>query len=105
MTNAIKGLAVDNSFLYAALGSDDVDIYNLSDPENPQYVDNYNTTTLAIRIASFSGKLAVADWDDVEILAFDGTSLNVVGYKNTGNRTMAIAAKDNFVFSVEWVSV
>ena len=105
MTNAIKGLAVDNSFLYAALGSDGVDIYNLSDPENPQYLDNYNTTTLAIRIASFSGKLAVADWDDVEILEFDGTSLNVVGYKNTGNRTMGIAAKDNFVFSVEWASV
>ena len=105
MTNAIKGLAVDNSFLYAALGSDGVDIYNLSDPENPQYLDNYNTTTLAIRIASFSGKLAVADWDDVEILEFDGTSLNIVGYKNTGNRTMGISAKDNFVFSVEWASV
>ena len=105
MTNAIKGLAVDNSFLYAALGSDGVDIYNLSDPENPQYLDNYNTTTLAIRIASFSGKLAVADWDDVEILEFDGNSLNVVGYKNTGNRTMSIAAKDNFVYSIEWASV
>ena len=99
VTNAIKGLAVDNSFLYAALGSDGVDLYNLSDPENSQYVDNYNTTTLAIRIASFSGKLAVADWDDVEILEFDGTSLNVIGYKNTGNRTMAIATKDNFVYS------
>ncbi len=105
LTNAVKGLVIENGFLYAAIGSDGVDIYNLSNPENPLFLDNYNTTTLAIRIASFSGKLAVADWDDVEILEFDGTSLNLVGYKNTGNRTMAIAAKDNFVYSVEWASI
>lgn len=105
MPNAVKDLVIDNGFLYVALGSNGVDIYNLSDPENPQYLDNYNTTTLAIRIASFSGKLAVADWDDIEILEFDGNSLNIVGYKNTGNRTMAITAKDNFVYSIEWASV
>lgn len=105
MTNAVKGLVVENGFLYAALGSDGVDIYNLNDPENPQYLDNYNTTTLANRIAPFDGKLAVADWDDVEILEFNGNSLNLVGYKNTGNRTMAIAAKDNFIYSAEWASV
>ena len=61
MTNAVKGLAVDNGFIYAALGSDGVDIYTLNDPENPQYLDNYNTTTLANCIAPFDGKLDVAD--------------------------------------------
>ena len=105
MTNAVKGLVVENGFLYAALGSDGVDIYNLNDPENPQYLDNYNTTTLANRIAPFDGKLAVADWDDVEVLEYDGTSLNLAGHKNTGNRTMAIAAKDNFIYSAEWALV
>jgi hypothetical protein len=105
LTNAVKGLVVESGFLYAALGSDGVDIYTLNDPENPQYLDNYNTTTLANRIAPFDGKLAVADWDDVEILEFNGNSLNLVGYKNTGNRTMAIAAKDNFIYSAEWASV
>ena len=105
MTNAVKGLAVDNGFLYAALGSDGVDIYTLNDPENPQYLDNYNTTTLANRIAPFDGKLAVADWDDVEVLEYDGTSLNLAGHKNTGNRTMGIAAQDNHIYSAEWASV
>jgi len=105
MTNAVKDLLIDNGFLYVALGSNGVDIYNLSDPEDPQYLDNYNTTTLAIRLAAFSTKLAVTDWDDIEILDFDGTALNIVGYKNTGNRTMAIAAKDNFIYSIEWASV
>ena len=105
MTNAVKGLAVDNGFLYAALGSDGVDIYTLNDPENPQYLDNYNTTTLANRIAPFDGKLAVADWDDVEVLEYDGISLNLAGHKNTGNRTMGIAAKDNFIYSAQWASI
>jgi hypothetical protein len=37
---------------------------------------------------------------------FDGTSLNQVGYKNTGNRSMAIAAKDGgYIYSAEWASV
>ncbi len=105
LTNAVKGLAIDNGFLYAALGSDGVDIYNLNDPENPQYLDNYNTTTLANRLSTFNGKLAVADWDDVEILEFGGTDLILVGHKNTGNRTMGISAKDNFIYSAEWASV
>ena len=49
--------------------------------------------------------MAVADWDDVEILEFDGTDLILVGHKNTGNRTMGISAKDNFIYSAEWASV
>lgn len=105
LTNAVKGLAIDDGFLYVALGSDGVDIYTLNDPENLQFLDNYNTTTMANRLATFDDKLAVADWDDVEILEFDGNSLNLVGHKNTGNRTMAIAAKDNFVYSIEWASI
>ena len=28
-----------------------------------------------------------------------------IGYKNTGNRTMAIATKDNYIYSAEWASV
>ena len=31
--------------------------------------------------------------------------LDLVGYKNTTRRTMAIAVKDNYIYSVEWASV
>ena len=86
-TNAVKDLVVYNNYLYAALGSDGVDIYDLVDPQNPQYLDNYNTTTMAHRIALSGNKLAVADWDDVEVLEWNGESLNRIGYKNTGIRT------------------
>ena len=104
-SNAVKDIALTNSFMYVALGSDGVDIYDFSNPENPVFLDNYNTNTLANRISPFDNKLAVSDWDDVDILEWDGNSLNRVGYKNTGNRTMAIATKDNYIYSAEWASI
>ena len=104
-SNAVKDIALTNSFMYVALGSDGVNIYDFSNIENPIFLDNYNTNTLANRISPFEDKLAVSDWDDVDILQWDGTSLNRVGYKNTGNRTMAIATKDNYIYSAEWASV
>ena len=104
-SNAIKDIALTQSFMYVALGSDGVDIYDLSNLENPIFLDNYNTNTLAHRISPFENKLAVSDWDDVDVLEWDGSSLNRVGYKNTGNRTMAIATKDNYIYSAEWASV
>ncbi len=103
--NAIKDLAIDSNFLYVALGSDGINIYDIANPINILYLDNYNTSTLANRITPFNGKLAIADWDDVEIIEWDGSSLNLVGYKNTGNRTMAISAKNNYIFSSEWASI
>jgi|TARA_B100000315_G_scaffold260546_1_gene322767 hypothetical protein len=66
---------------------------------------NYNTSTLANRISPFAGKLAVSDWDDVEVLEWNGSELQLVGFKNTSRRTMAIATKDNFIYSAEWASV
>ena len=104
-SNAVKDIALDQSFMYVAIGSDGVDIYDISDPANPIFLDNYNTNTLAHLISPFENKLAVSDWDDVDILQWDGNSLNRVGYKNTGNRTMAIATKDNYIYSAEWASV
>ena len=104
-SNAVKDIALDQSFMYVAIGSDGVNIYDISDPANPIFLDNYNTNTLAHRISPFENKLAVSDWDDVDILQWDGSSLNRVGYKNTGNRTMAIATKDNYIYSAEWASV
>ena len=104
-SNAIKDIALNQSFMYVALGSDGVDIYDLSNLESPIFLDNYNTNTLANRISPFENKLAVSDWDDVDVLEWDGNSLNRVGYKNTGNRTMAIATKNNYIYSAEWASV
>ena len=104
-SNAVKDIAIIDLFMYVAIGSDGVNIYDFSNPEFPIFLDNFDTNTMANRISPFEGKLAVSDWDDVDILEWDGSSLNWVGYKNTGNRTMAIATKDNFIYSAEWASI
>ena len=71
----------------------------------PCYLDTYDTSVMANRIEVFEDKLAVSDWDDIEILEWDGINLELVGYKNTTRRTMAIATKDNYIYSAEWASI
>jgi len=105
VTNAVKDIALTDLYMYVAIGSDGVNIYDLSNPVLPVFLDNFDTNTMANRISAFDGKLAVSDWDDVDVLEWDGFSLNWVGYKNTGNRTMAIATKENFIYSAEWASI
>ena len=47
--------------------------------------------------------MAVADWDDVEILKYSsGNSLEFVGYKNSGGRVMGIEIVDDVVYVAEW---
>jgi len=104
-TNAVKDIVLTELFMYVAIGSDGVNIYDLSNPELPVFLDSFDTNTMANRLSAFEDKLAVSDWDDVDILEWDGFSLNWVGYKNTGNRTMAISTKENFIYSAEWASI
>lgn len=101
-SDVTKDLALDGHLLYAALGSGGVDLYDVSNPESPELLADYNTNGLANRIDLFDGKLAVSDWIDVKILEWTGTDLELMGYKNTGSRSMAINTLDNYIFSAEW---
>ena len=107
MSNSIKDIAIDNSILYVAIGSDGVVAYNMATNFTPYLIDVYNTSAMANRLSIFNGKIAVSDWDDVEVLELDNQEnlLELVGYKNTTRRTMAIATKDDYIYSAEWASV
>ena len=117
LNSAVKDIAYDDDLIYFAKGTGGVDVYLLDGSVSydeyeimcqvhvPCYLGNYDTSVLANRIETFNNKLAVSDWDDVEILEWDGVNLNLVGYKNTTRRTMAIATKDNYIYSAEWASV
>ena len=114
LDSAVKDIAYSNGLVYFAKGTGGVDVYQTEgtlsfsiDDYNytfdcsmhvPCYLDNYNTSVLANRIDTFNNKLAVSDWDDVEILEWDGENFNLVGFKNTTRRTMAIATKDNYIY-------
>ena len=102
--NAVKDLAIANGLLYAALGSDGVSVFNVSTPaESPLFLGNYNTGGLANRIQPFEGKIAVSDWDDIEVLEWNGFELERVGFKANGRRTMAINTAGNYIYSAEWM--
>lgn len=99
---ATKDLVLDGNLLYVAMGSAGVGLYDISDPGNPQHLDTYNTSGLANRIALAGDKLAVSDWLDVKVLSWNGTNLELDGFKSTGYRTMAIGAIDSIIYSAEW---
>ena len=108
LSNAIKDIAVGDGYIFVAIGSDGVVAINTIVDATPQIIDIYNTSALANRIEIFdNNKIAVSDWDDVEVLELnlDNSSLDLVGYKNTTRRTMAIATKGNYIYSAEWKSV
>jgi len=116
--DAVKDIVYDNGLVYFAKGTGGVDVYlteGILETEDgtfecsmhiPCYLDTYNTSVLANRIELLeNNKIAVADWDDIEVLEWNGESLDIVGYKNTTRRTMAVATKDNYIYSAEWASV
>ena len=116
-----KDIAYSNGLVYFAKGTDGVEVYqtegtftfSMNDYNYtfdcymhlPCYLGSYDTSVLANRIDTFEDKLAVSDWDDVEILHWNGSELDLVGYKNTTRRTMALATKDNYIYSAEWASI
>jgi hypothetical protein len=106
MPNSIKDIVGDNyGTLYVALGTDGVMALNLGTDFTPSVIDIYNTTSLANRLDMLNGKVAISDWDDVEVLEINDNNLEKVGYKNTTRRTMAIATKDDYIYSAEWAAV
>ena len=98
----VKDLLVVDSLLFIAEGSDGLSVYNISNINQPIFLDQYDTDGLTNKIAFFNNKIAVSDWLDVKIFEWNGSSLELIGYKNTGKRTMAIATRDSIIFSAEW---
>jgi len=106
-----NAIIVDGVFevdvLFVALGSGGVNVYELHG-NYFEYIGNYNTSGMANRLDGFSYFVAVSDWDDVEILQVWDFVYGVIaktGFKNTTRRTMAIAVKDNYIYSAEWATV
>ncbi|MBD23514.1 MAG: hypothetical protein CMG46_00700 [Candidatus Marinimicrobia bacterium] len=113
LSNSIKDIETSHNddYIFVALGSDGVVLVDYIIENNDyEILDVFNTSALANKIDFFNEtlyaqRLAVSDWDDVEIIEWDGLNLNLVGYKNTTRRTMGISVKDEYVYSSEWASV
>ena len=113
LSNSIKDIETShyNDYIFVALGSDGVVMIDYNNEDfTYDILGEYDTSALANKIDFFDDsiflhRLAVSDWDDVEVLEWDGNNLNLVGYKNTTRRTMGVATKGDFIYSAEWSSV
>ncbi len=100
---AAKDVRVRNGYAFLTLGDAGVAMIDVSDPTAPSMSAIYNTSGNASHLGVSDSLVAVADWDDVEILRYgsDGT-LELVGMKNTGGRVMGVEIVDDIVYVAEW---
>ncbi len=103
LEGSAKDVRVRNNYAFLALGDAGIAMIDVTDPETPFLVGQYNSSGLAAHLAVDDSIVAVADWDDIEILKYgpDGT-LEVVGHKNSGGRVMGIDLADDLVYVAEW---
>jgi hypothetical protein len=101
-TGTAKDIARRGDYLFVAVGASGVDMFDVREPSQPLLVSNYNTSGYASRVAANDSLVAVSDWDDVEVLRYTNGYLELVGYKNTGGRVMALDLRDDLIFSAEW---
>ena len=113
LSNSIKDIETGHygNYIFVALGSDGIVLIDYNESNNTyDILGEYDTSALANKIdffddALFAQRIAVSDWDDVEILEWNGSNLDLVGFKNTTRRTMGVSTKGDFVYSGEWSSV
>jgi hypothetical protein len=76
---------------------------DVSDPTSPALAASYNTSGNASHLGVSDSLVAVADWDDVEILNYrSGHSMELVGRKKTGGRVMGVEIEGEIVYVAEW---
>lgn len=102
---SIQDIRYHDGLIFTASGSKGVDVFDVGDPMNPIHLTNHQTGGFATRVTVHGdGQLvSVAAWDFVEVLHWNGASLSLEGFKNTGGRVMAVGSPGgNIVYSAEW---
>ncbi len=104
---SISGTAKDVKYqdgtVYLAAGNGGIDIVDVTDPSNPVRVANAPSAGLASRVAVSGQLIGVSAWSEFQVFQWDGSSLRLVGYKNTGGRVMATGTPGGrYFYSAEW---
>jgi len=98
-----KDIRVRNGYAFLTLGDAGVVMIDISDPTSPSLVAEYNTSGLAAHIGVNDSLVAVADWDDIEILNYSsGNSLELAGFKDAGGRMMGVEVAGDIIYVAEW---
>lgn len=89
--------------VFLAVGAAGVDVFDVTSSSDPKFIANHKTAGFASRIALNGNLIATSAWNRVEVIEWTGSSLDLVGYKNTGGRVMAVGWPDgDHFYSAEW---
>ena len=99
-----SGSAIDvkwfENFLAVAVGNAGVDIFDISNPTDPEFLRNVNTPNFANHVSVSYGLIAVADWE--QILIFNASSGEQIATKYTPGRAMGIYMDVYNIFVADW---
>jgi len=96
----VRDLALDGDHAYLAAGSSGLVIVNVSDRENPQYVDSYNTADFAWDVVVDRDYAYVADDENgvVVVNITDKDDLTLEGQYDAGSRAEGVALSGDRLF-------
>ncbi len=104
-SGSARDIRFKNNFVFLAVGAAGVDVVEVGDPNSPVLLDNFETRGFASKVAvnDEANLVSVSAWVDIEVFEWNGANLQLVGYKNTGGRVMAVGmAYSNLIISAEW---
>ena len=96
-------IRIDGNICAVADGAHGVDLFDISDPEQPAFLSNFDTPTYAGHIGLDGDLVAVADWN--EVLVYDISDPEeplLVGRKFTQTRAMGVDIRGNAVYLADW---
>jgi hypothetical protein len=103
LPGAAKDIRVRNGLAFLAVGDAGIAMVDLSAPENPLLANQYDTSGHAAHLGVSDSLVAVADWDDLEILRYDDSgTLELSGYKRSGGRVMGVEIEGDLICTAKW---
>ena len=98
-----RDIRIHNNYLFVAVGAAGIDVFDIGSPSMPRLVDNFPTTGFTSRVAVHGDLVSLSSWDRLHVLRFQNDQLELVGYKNTGGRLMAVGtAGGKIIYGAEW---
>ena len=86
-----------------AMGATGVDIFDISDPSEPEPIGHFDTPTYAGHIGFDGNLIAVADWNETLVYDIsDHDNIFISGRRYTELRAMGVDIRGNSVYTADW---
>jgi hypothetical protein len=102
-SGSTRDVRYSNGHVFLAAGAAGVDVFNVNNDQDVFFVTNHPTDGFASRVAVAGNRVSASAWTRLEVFEWNGSTLELIGYKNTGGRVMAVGAPSiGIIYSAEW---